>query len=44
MIATYPIATLNDSEHPDDAKAFMDLVLSAAGQKVLADNGFLPAP
>jgi molybdate transport system substrate-binding protein len=43
-IATYPIATLNDGKHPDDAKAFIDLVLSAGGQKVLADYGFLPAP
>jgi molybdate transport system substrate-binding protein len=44
VIASYPIATLDDSEYPDDARAFMDLVLSDAGQKVLADNGFLPAP
>ena len=44
VIATYPIATLNDSEYPDDAEAFMDLVLSAEGQKVLAAYGFLPAP
>ena len=44
MIATYPIATLAASEHPEDAQAFVDLVLSAEGQKVLADYGFLPAP
>jgi molybdate transport system substrate-binding protein len=44
VMAVYPIATLNDSEHPDDADDFMDLVLSAQGQKVLADNGFLPPP
>ena len=44
MLATYPIATLNDSAHPDDAQAFVDLVLSAGGQKVLAEHGFLPAP
>ena len=44
VTATYPIATLTGSKHPDDAKAFMDFVLSDAGQKVLADNGFLPAP
>ena len=44
VIATYPIATLNDARYPDDANAFMDLVLSDAGQQVLADNGFLPAP
>jgi molybdate transport system substrate-binding protein len=44
VIATYPIAALNDGEHTDEAKAFIDLVLSAGGQKVLADYGFLPAP
>ena len=44
VIATYPIAALRDSEHAGDAQAFIDLVLSAGGQKILADNGFLPAP
>jgi molybdate transport system substrate-binding protein len=44
VLATYPIATLTDGAHPDDAQAFVDLVLSAAGQKVLAGYGFLPAP
>ena len=44
VIASYPIATLSDSRYPDDTKAFMDFVLSADGQKVLADHGFLPVP
>jgi molybdate transport system substrate-binding protein len=44
VIASYPVATLNDSRSRADAKAFMDFVLSADGQKVLADYGFLPAP
>jgi molybdate transport system substrate-binding protein len=44
VLATYPIATLTASAHPDDARAFVDLVLSAEGQKVLAAHGFLPAP
>ena len=44
VIASYPVATLNDSQSPDDAKAFMDFVLSDDGRKVLADYGFLPAP
>ena len=44
VIATYPVAALAASEHPEDARAFVDLVLSAEGQKVLADYGFLPAP
>jgi molybdate transport system substrate-binding protein len=44
VIANYPIAALAASGHPEDAQAFVDLVLSAEGQKVLADYGFLPAP
>jgi molybdate transport system substrate-binding protein len=44
VIATYPIATLVASEHGADAQAFVDLVLSAEGQGILADHGFLPAP
>jgi molybdate transport system substrate-binding protein len=41
---TYPIATLDQSEHPDLAKEFMDLVLGSQGQQVLTDAGFSPAP
>jgi molybdate transport system substrate-binding protein len=44
VIANYPLAALAASGHPEDAQAFVDLVLSAEGQKVLADYGFLPAP
>jgi molybdate transport system substrate-binding protein len=44
VVASYPIATVKDGTYPDDASAFMDFVLSDAGQKVLADSGFLPAP
>jgi molybdate transport system substrate-binding protein len=44
VIATYPIAAVAASEYAGDAQAFVDLVLSAEGQKVLADYGFLPAP
>jgi molybdate transport system substrate-binding protein len=44
VIASYPVATVNDTRSRADAKAFMDFVLSADGQKVLADYGFLPAP
>lgn len=36
----YPIAALKDSKYPDVAKAFVDYVLSAAGQQVLAKYGF----
>ncbi|HUX49813.1 MAG TPA: molybdate ABC transporter substrate-binding protein [Spirochaetia bacterium] len=42
-IASYPIAPVADSTNPRAAAAFVDLVLSAYGQKVLADYGFVPA-
>ncbi len=44
VIATYPLATVAASERPEDARAFVDFVLSAEGQEVLAGYGFLPAP
>jgi len=44
VVATYPVATVKDGTYPDDANAFLDFVLSDEGQKVLAGNGFLPAP
>jgi molybdate transport system substrate-binding protein len=37
---TYPIATLEESEHQTQADEFVDLVLSGAGAKVLEDAGF----
>jgi molybdate transport system substrate-binding protein len=39
---TYPIAALKDARNAALAKAFVDQVLSAAGQKVLAAAGFGP--
>ncbi|MGY1840338.1 MULTISPECIES: molybdate ABC transporter substrate-binding protein [unclassified Modestobacter] len=36
----YPLATLADAPHPVAAQAFVDLVLSDAGQQALADAGF----
>jgi molybdate transport system substrate-binding protein len=44
VVATYPIATVKESKSPDQAQAFMDLVLSAEGQQVLKEHGFLPPP
>jgi molybdate transport system substrate-binding protein len=44
VTATYPIATVKASKAPDEAQAFMDLVLSAEGQQVLKQYGFLPPP
>lgn len=42
VIAVYPIAPIRDSRNPEAAQAFIDLVLSPAGQAVLGDYGFLP--
>jgi molybdate transport system substrate-binding protein len=44
LTATYPIATVKVSEAQDKAQAFLDLVLSAEGQRVLQEHGFLPPP
>ncbi len=41
-IATYPIATISDSQHPDLTAAFVSLVLSPEGQQVLAKYNFIP--
>lgn len=41
-IATYPIAVVSDTLQPDLARAFMDYVLSADGQAMLAGYGFIP--
>lgn len=40
--AVYPIAPLKDAPNPEMAKAFVEFVLSPAGQDVLAKYGFLP--
>jgi molybdate transport system substrate-binding protein len=40
VVATYPIAALTDSAHPDVAAAFVEFVRSAAGQDLLASFGF----
>jgi molybdate transport system substrate-binding protein len=42
VVAEYPIATVRASARAEDAQAFVDLVLSAQGQKTLASFGFLP--
>jgi molybdate transport system substrate-binding protein len=39
----YPICVLADAPNPDAAQAFVDLVLSAAGQAALEAAGFRPA-
>jgi molybdate transport system substrate-binding protein len=40
-INTYPIATLKESRNPALAKVFVDYVISAEGQAVLAKAGFV---
>ncbi len=42
VVARYPIAVLAGSEQADMAQAFVDFVLSPAGQAVLAEAGFIP--
>jgi molybdate transport system substrate-binding protein len=42
-IASYPIAPLTTSANPVLAQAFIDYVLSPAGQEILVKHGFLPA-
>lgn len=42
-IATYPIAPILDSKNSELAKSFVELVLSADGQKLMAKYGFVPA-
>lgn len=43
VIAAYPIAAISDSKHPDLARAFIDLVMSQAGQQVLQKYHFISA-
>ena len=44
VTATYPIASVKAGKAQDKAQAFMGLVLSAQGQQVLKQYGFLPPP
>lgn len=41
-VATYPVAAVKGSKHADTAQAFVDYLLSADGQAILAKYGFLP--
>ena len=44
VLATYPIATVKATKAQDQAQAFVDLVVSAEGRRVLEQHGFLPPP
>lgn len=43
VIAPRPMMILQSSKHQDDARAFIDFVLSDAGQALVADTYLLPA-
>jgi molybdate transport system substrate-binding protein len=42
-VAVYPLAPIKDSANGALAQAFVDLVLSPDGQKIMAKHGFIPA-
>jgi len=44
VVAVYPLAAVTASASAGDAGDFIAFVLSADGQRILADHGFLPAP
>jgi molybdate transport system substrate-binding protein len=43
VLASYPIAVTRSTADPENARAFLELVESPLGQRVLAQYGFLPA-
>jgi molybdate transport system substrate-binding protein len=43
IVATYPIAALQDAQEPELAKEWVELVTSEEGQRVLDEWGFEPA-
>lgn len=42
-IVTEPVAMMKNAKNPDGAKAFIDFVLSEAGQRLVLKQGYLPA-
>lgn len=42
VLASYPIAIMKRAANPTAARAFVDLLLSPAGQRVLASRAFVP--
>ncbi|MDT0274517.1 molybdate ABC transporter substrate-binding protein [Blastococcus goldschmidtiae] len=42
VVTVYPVCVLADAPRPEAAQAFVDLVLSAEGRRILADAGFRP--
>lgn len=44
IIAQYPIAVVKSGSNPDGAKAFIDYLISPAGQAIMAKYGFIAPP
>jgi len=44
VVSTVPIVTLKSSRHPAEARAFIEFVTSAEGQRILADHGYSTLP
>ncbi len=44
VVAMYPIGIVADASHPEQARAFVDFVLSQEGQAILTRQGFGAAP
>ena len=44
IVAQYPIAVVKSGSNPDGAKAFIDELLSPAGQSIMAKYGFIAPP
>lgn len=44
VTATHPIGVVSDAPHPEWARAFVEFILSEAGQAILTRWGFGPAP
>ena len=42
LLIENPIAVTKNSQHPTQAKAFVDFLLTPAAQKIFADNGYRP--
>jgi len=42
VVGEFPIGMLKQSEHPQEAQSFMDLVMSEEGQAILNKYGFIP--
>jgi len=43
VVATYPVSVVSDAKEPEIAAAFIDFLLSAAGQAILEEHGFTGA-